>query len=159
MSLFEGVLKKSGPDINKKFRKRFCKVFWEEEDIIPRERTFSLPSYKSPNTCKQLVFTYYKHKDKKVEDYKGKFVLDNSAFIEVPSGVKEYQNVIAIKLANIHNGKNNGRVVYLCLKTEEEKKCLINVLRDNIKSSSSYISSDDDNMFYSGVYFEKYCFW
>ncbi|XP_012557530.1 uncharacterized protein LOC100212773 [Hydra vulgaris] len=151
MSLFEGVIKKSGSDINRPFRKRFCSICWEKNETpkkISLQKTASLPLHysQSQNSCKQLVFIYCKHKEKKAGVYKGKFVLDNSDFREVPEGINDYQNVICIKLSQLHNGKNGGRELYLSLKTEEEKKCLLKVLRDHIKISPSHNEYIEDTL-------------
>lgn len=155
MSLFEGVIKKSGLDINRPFRKRFCIICWEKNEmqnnvslrksIFPRlVQAKKSPSYnsQSSNNCKHLVLIYYKQKEKKAGDYKGKFVLDNSDFREVSEGIRDYRNVICIRLSHLHNEKNGGRDLYLCLKTEEQKNCLLKVLHDNIEiilSEEEYI--------------------
>ncbi|XP_065655720.1 uncharacterized protein LOC101238858 isoform X4 [Hydra vulgaris] len=157
MSLFEGVIKKSGLDINRPFRKRFCIICWEKNEmqnkvslrksIFPSTRLVQAkksPSYnsQSSNNCKHLVLIYYKQKEKKAGDYKGKFVLDNSDFREVSEGIRDYRNVICIRLSHLHNEKNGGRDLYLCLKTEEQKNCLLKVLHDNIEiilSEEEYI--------------------
>ncbi|XP_065655716.1 uncharacterized protein LOC136081738 isoform X2 [Hydra vulgaris] len=147
MSLFEGVIKKSGSDINKKFRKRFCTVCWEKNEMPKKtslHKTVSLPlNYsQSQNNCNQLVFNYYKRKsENKAGVYK-----DNSDFREVPEGKKGYKNVICIKLSQLNNGKNCERELYLCLQTEEQKKSLLKVLRDHIKVSPSHNEYIEDTL-------------